>query len=123
MGERTDECFRVLGTNQTFEFYNASHLYFYYDLGELGDYTVHSRYSGHPRDRVLVSVKARVRNSGVPENFYFNLIYRGHMCVHFINSSTFFRPVVALKERQKFIYKQNRTGVTYPSCTVVRLST
>ena len=34
-------------------------------------YTVNSRYSGHPRDRDLVSLIARlrVRNSGVRENF------------------------------------------------------
>ena len=33
--------------------------------------TVNSPYSGHPRDRNLVSVIARVRNSGMQENFYF----------------------------------------------------
>ena len=31
--------------------------------------TVNSRYTGHPRDRDLVCVIARVRNSGVRENF------------------------------------------------------
>ena len=73
--------------------------------------TVNSRYSGHPRDRDLVSVIARVRNSGVRENFYFKpYLQKGVTCVFiFINSSTFFRPVVASKERQNFIYKQNRT--------------
>ena len=73
--------------------------------------TVNARYSGHPRDRDLVSVKARVRNSGVRENFYFKpYLQKGVTCVFiFINSSTFFRPVVASKERQNFIYKQNRT--------------
>ena len=30
-----------------------------------------SHYSGHPRDRDLVSVIARVRHSGVRANFYF----------------------------------------------------
>ena len=76
-----------------------------------GETTVNSRYSGHPRDRDLVSVKARVRNSGVRENFYFKpYLQKGVTCVFiFINSSTFFRPVVASKERQNFIYKQNRT--------------
>ena len=41
--------------------------------------------SGHPRDRDLVSVIARVRNSGMRENFYFKpyLQRGGHMCVHF----------------------------------------
>ena len=74
-------------------------------------FTVNSRYSGHPRDRDLVSVIARVRNSGVRENFYFKpYLQKGVTCVFiFINSSTFFRPVVASKERQNFIYKQNRT--------------
>ena len=73
--------------------------------------TVNSRYSGHPRDRELVSVKARVRNSGVRENFYFKpYLQKGVTCVFiFINSSTFFRPVLASKERQNFINKQNRT--------------
>ena len=65
---------------------------------------VNSRYSGHPRDRDLVSVIARVRNSGVRENFYFkSYLQKGVTCVFiFINSSTFFRPVVASKERQNF---------------------
>ena len=74
-------------------------------------FTVNSRYSGHPRDRDLVSVKARVRNSGVRENFYFKpYLQKGVTCVFiFINSSTFFRPVVASKECQNFINKQNRT--------------
>ena len=73
--------------------------------------TVNSRYSGHPRDRVLVSVIARVRNSGVRENFNFKpYLQEGVTCVFiFINSGTFFRPVVARKEHQNFIYKQNRT--------------
>ena len=73
--------------------------------------TVNSRYSGHPRDRDLVSVIARVRNSGVRENFYFKpYLQKGVICVFiFINSRTFFRPVVASKELQNFIYKQNRT--------------
>ena len=35
-------------------------------------FTVSFRYSGHPRDRDLVSVIARVRNSGMRENFNFN---------------------------------------------------
>jgi len=76
-----------------------------------GLHTVNSRYSGHPRDRNVVSVIARVRNSGVPENFYFKPYLRmGITCVFiFINSVTFFRPVVASKEHQNFIYKQNRT--------------
>ena len=54
---------------------------------------------------------SRVRNSGVRENFYFKpYLQKGVTCVFiFINSSTFFRPVVASKERQNFIYKQNRT--------------
>ena len=58
----------------------------------------------YSRDRGLVSVMARVRNSGVREKFYFKpyLQKGGHMCVHFINSNTFFRPVVASKERQNF---------------------
>ena len=75
------------------------------------DYTVNSRYSGHPRDRDLVSVIARVLNSGVRENFCFKpYLQKGVTCVFiFIHSSTFFRPVVASKERQNFIYKQNRT--------------
>ena len=74
-------------------------------------FTVNSRYSGHPRDRDLVSVIARVRNSGVRENFYFKpYLQKGVTCVFiFINSSTFFRPVVASKECQNFINKQNRT--------------
>ena len=73
--------------------------------------TVNSRYSGHPLDRDLVSVIARVRNSGVQENFYFKpYLQKGVTCVFiFINSSTFFRPVVESKECQNFIYKQNRT--------------
>ena len=75
--------------------------------------TVNSSYSGHPRDRDLVSVIARVRNSGVRENFYFKrYLQKGVTCVFiFINSSAFFRPVVARKERQNFIYKpeQNLT--------------
>ena len=64
-----------------------------------------------PWDRVLVSVIARVRNSGVQENFYFKpYLQKGVTCVFIsINSSTFFKPVVARKERQNFIYKQNRT--------------
>ena len=33
-------------------------------------FTVNFRYSGHPRDRDLVSVIAKVRISGVRENFY-----------------------------------------------------
>ena len=33
--------------------------------------TVNSLYSGHPRHHGLVSVIARVRNSGVRANFYF----------------------------------------------------
>ena len=33
-------------------------------------FTVNFRYSGHPRDRDLVSVIAEVRISGVRENFY-----------------------------------------------------
>ena len=72
--------------------------------------TVNSRYSGHPRDHDLVSVIARVRNSGVREDFYFKPnLQKGVTCVFiFINSSTFFRPA-ARKERQNFIYKQNRT--------------
>ena len=47
--------------------------------------TVNSRDSGHPRDRDLVSVVARLGNSGVRENFLFQTIFtkRGHMCVHF----------------------------------------
>ena len=75
------------------------------------DITVNSRHSGHPRDRNLVSVIARIRNNGMRENFYFKLyLQREVTCVFiFINSSTFFRPVVASKERQNFIYKQNRT--------------
>ena len=77
--------------------------------------TVNSRYSGHPRDRDLVSVKARVRNSRVRENFYFKpYLQKGVTCVFiFINSSTFFRPVVASKERQNFIYKQKRSYVPF----------
>ena len=73
--------------------------------------TVNSRYSGHPRDRVLVSVIARVRNSGVRQNFYFQPYLQERItCVFiFINSGTFFRPVVARKEHQNFIYKENRT--------------
>ena len=37
--------------------------------------TVNSRYYGHPRDRDLVSVIARVRNSGVRANFIWKHIY------------------------------------------------
>ena len=63
--------------------------------------------------RHLVPVIARVRNSGVRENFYFKrYLQKGVTCVFiFINSSAFFRPVVARKERQNFIYKpeQNLT--------------
>ena len=40
-------------------------------MSEFEDGTVNSSYSGHPRDRDLVSVIARVRNSGVRENFLF----------------------------------------------------
>ena len=73
--------------------------------------TVNSRYIGHPRNRDLVSVIARVRNSGVQENFYFKpYLRKGVTCVFiFISSSTVFRPVVASKERQNFIYKRKRT--------------
>ena len=73
--------------------------------------TVNSRFSGHPRDRELVSVIVRVRNCGVRENFNFKpYLQKGVMCVFIlVNSSTFFRPVVARKGRQNFIYKQNRT--------------
>ena len=66
--------------------------------------TVNSRYSGHPRYRDFVSVIARVRNSGVREKLYFKpYLQKGVTCAFiFINSSTFFRPVVASKERQNF---------------------
>ena len=89
--------------------------------------TVNSRYSGHPRDRDLVSVIARVRNSGVRENFYFKpYLQKGVTCVSiFINSSTFFRTVVASKDRQTLFTNRtelNRTGVTYALCTVVLLN-
>ena len=64
-------------------------------------YTVNSRYSGHPRDHDLISVIARVRNSGVRENFYHKpYLQKGVTCVFmFINSSILSRPVVARKER------------------------
>ena len=57
--------------------------------------TVNSRYSGHPRDHDLVSVIARVRNSGVRENFYFKpYLQKGVTGVFiFINSSTFSHPL------------------------------
>ena len=73
--------------------------------------TVNSRYTGHPWHRILVSVIARVRNSGVRENFYFKpYLQEGVTCVFIIiNSGNFFRPVVARKEHQNFFYKQNRT--------------
>ena len=47
--------------------------------------TVNSRYSGHPPDGDLVSVIARVRNSGVRENFYFQACYWYH--THFTAGS------------------------------------
>ena len=63
-------------------------------------HTVNSRYSGDPRDRVLVSAIARIRSSGVRENFYFKpYLQEGVTCVLiFIVSSTVLRPVVARKE-------------------------
>ena len=92
-----------------------------------GNITVNSHYSGHPRDCDLVSVIVRVRNSGVWENFNFKpmvwkwtyiwppsvnnyYLQKGVICMFiFINSSTFFRPVVASKERQNFnSYKESR---------------
>ena len=76
-----------------YEYHGIEVFAIFIDISQL--YTVNSRYSGHPRDRDLVSIIARVRNSGVRENFYY--------------SSTFFRPGVASKERQNFIYKHNRT--------------
>ena len=73
--------------------------------------TVNSRCSGHPGDHDLVSVIGRVRNNGVRENFYFKpYLQKGVTSVFiFINSSIFFRPVIARKKRQNFIYKQSRT--------------
>ena len=68
---------------------------------ETEPYTVNSRHSGHPRDHDLVSVIARVRNSGVRENFYFKPYLQKE-----VTGVYFFRPVVARKERQNFIYKQ-----------------
>ena len=73
--------------------------------------TVNSRCSGHPGDHDLVSVIGRVRNNGVRENFYFKpYLQKGVTSVFiFINSSIFFRPVIARKKRKNFIYKQSRT--------------
>ena len=77
--------------------------------------TVNSRYSGHPRDRHLVSVIARVRYSEVRENSYFKpyLTVGGHMCVQHL-----FQTRCRTKtQRQNFIYKQNRryTPLVYNS--------
>ena len=46
------------------------------------DTTVNSRYSGHSRDRDLVSLIARARNSGVRENFYFKTYLQERKRIH-----------------------------------------
>ena len=48
-----------------------------------------------PRDRVLVSVIARVRNSGVREIFFLNLIYRrgSHVCSFPLTQVPFSNPL------------------------------
>ena len=73
--------------------------------------TVNSRYSGHPRNHDLVFIIARDNNNGVLENFHFKpYLEKGvTYLVIFFNSTAFFRSVVARKERQNFIYKQNTT--------------
>ena len=62
---------------------NCTYPTLFYQLGrcrQLRENTVNSRYSGHPRDRDLVSVIARVRNSGVQEIFILNIFTEGdHM--------------------------------------------
>ena len=74
--------------------------------------TVNSRYSGHPRDHDLVSVIARVRNSGVRENFYFKpYLQKGsHVCSFSLTPVSFPDPLSHAKSvKTFFIYKQSRT--------------
>jgi len=55
--------------------------------------TVNSRYSGHPRDRHLVSVIARVRKSGCVENdpiFGCEISHVTYTAIFFLKASSFF---------------------------------
>ena len=83
--------------------------------------TVNSRYSGHPRDRNLVSIIARVCNSGVRETFNLNHIYRmgSHACSFSLTPVPFSDPLSQVKSVRLYL----QTEVTHPLCTVVLLST
>lgn len=48
-------------------------------------FTVNSRYCGHPRDRGLVSVMARVRNYGVREKLNFLMLEELHLLMSLQN--------------------------------------
>ena len=78
--------------------------------------TVKSRYSGHPRDRDLVSEKERVRNSGVWENVYFTTIFTGesHVCSFSLSPVPFSDPLSYVKSVRTLFTNRtelNRTGV------------
>ena len=80
--------------------------------------TVNSRYSGHPRDHDLVSVIA-----GCVKIFILNHIYRrGSQVCSFSLTPVLFQ-TCCRTQRASELYLQteelNRTGVTYPLCTVL----
>ena len=83
--------------------------------------TVNSRYSGHPRDRDLVSKIARVRNSGVRENFYFKpyLQTGSHVCSFSLTPVPFPDPLSQVKSVRTLVTNRtelNRTGVIRTLC-------
>ena len=67
--------------------------------------TVNSRYSGHPRDCDLVSLIARVRNSGVRENFYFKPY--SHRCYFSLTPVPFSDPLSQVKSVRTLIFIKN----------------